>query len=131
MTDSSRVASGESSLDELDAHAVAGQLLHNAPQVVEVARQPVHAMHHHGVALAHKGERPVQFRTVRVLPGRRVGKEPIDRDLLELTFRVLVETAHPDIADAVTVHGVRLPPVCQDELFGSSAELVGEFQSHE
>ena len=43
MTDSSRFASGESSpvkaslfLDELDAHTAAGQLLHDAPQVVEV-----------------------------------------------------------------------------------------------
>ena len=70
-TDSSRVASGESSpvkvscsLTNSMQHAVAGQLLHDAPQIVEVARQPVHAMHHHGcVALAHKGERPVQFRT--------------------------------------------------------------------
>ena len=72
MTDSSRVASGESSpvkvscsLTNSMQHAVAGQLLHDAPQIVEVARQPVHAMHHHGVALAHKGERPVQFRTLQ------------------------------------------------------------------
>ena len=53
---------------------------------------------------------------LRVLPGRRVGKEPIDRDLLELAVRVLVEAAHPDIADAVTVYGGLLPLVCQDEL---------------
>ena len=58
---------------------------------------------------------PVPAR-LRVLPGRRVGKEPIDRDLLELAVRVLVEAAHPDIADAVTVYGGLLPLVCQDEL---------------
>ena len=58
-------AEGQLFLDELDAHAVAGQLLHDAPQIVEVARQPVNAMHHHGVALARKGEGPVQFRTLQ------------------------------------------------------------------
>ena len=31
-----------------------------------------------------------------------VSKELIGRDMLELAFRVLVETAHPDVADTVT-----------------------------
>ena len=39
-----------------------------------------------------------------------VGKELIGRDMLELAFRVRVEGAHPDVADAVTVHGVLLNP---------------------
>ena len=52
-----------------------------------------------------------QFRTLRVLTRSLVGKEPIDLDMLDLAFRVLVEAAHPDIADALTVH-----PVCQEEL---------------
>ncbi len=37
--------------------------------------------------------------------------------MFELAFRVLVEAAHPDVADAVTVQGVLLPPVCQEELY--------------
>ena len=36
---------------EVDA-AAQGQLLHDEPQIVEVARQPVHAVHHHHIALA-------------------------------------------------------------------------------
>ena len=39
---------------EVDA-AAQGQLLHDEPQVVEVARQPVHAVHHHHIALARQG----------------------------------------------------------------------------
>ena len=35
---------GQVFLDELDAHATPGQLPHDAPQVVEVASQTVHAM---------------------------------------------------------------------------------------
>ena len=64
-----RVLAGEGQifLNELDAHAALGKLLHDEPQVVEVSRQPVHAMHHHRVALAREGERPVQFRTLPVL----------------------------------------------------------------
>ena len=37
--------------------------------------------------------------------------------MLELAFRVLVEAAHSDVADAVTLQGVLLNPVCQEELF--------------
>ena len=35
-------------------------------------------------------------------------KEPIDRDMLELAFRLLVEAAHPNVADALIGQGV--PP---------------------
>ena len=59
----------------------------------------------------------LQFRTLRVLTRSLFGKESIDRDMLELAFRVLVEAAHPDIATAVTVHGVLPNPVCQEEVY--------------
>ena len=39
---------------EVDA-ATQGQLLHDEPQIVEVARQPVHAVHHYRIALARQG----------------------------------------------------------------------------
>ncbi len=35
-----------------------------------------------------------------------------------LAFRVLVEAAHPDLADAVTVH-----PICQEELCNPGREV--------
>ena len=100
-----------------------GQLLHDEPQVVEVARQPVHAVHHHCVVLAREGEQPFQFRTLPVLARSFVGKEPIDRDMLELAFRVLVEAAHPDVADAVTLQGVLLNPICQEELYNPGRDV--------
>jgi hypothetical protein len=40
------------------------------------------------------------------LTGRFVDKQPIHQDLIELPFRVLVETADPDVTDAFTVHDV-------------------------
>ena len=35
-----------------------------------------------------------------------------------LAFRVLVEAAHPDLADAVTVH-----PICQEELYNPGRDV--------
>ena len=43
-------------------------------------RQPVHAVHHHRVALAREGQQPFQFRTLPVLTRSLVGKEPIVKD---------------------------------------------------
>ena len=40
-----------------------------------------------------------------------------------LAFRVLVEAAYPDIADALTVHGVPLYPVCQEELYNPGRDV--------
>ena len=50
-------------------------------------------------------------------------KNLIDWDMLELAFRVRVEAAHPDVADAVTVHGVLLNPVCQEELYNPGRDV--------
>ena len=36
---------------------------------------------------------------------------------------VRVEAAHPDVADAVTVHGVLLNPVCQEELYNPGRDV--------
>ena len=67
-----------------------------------------------------------------------VSKELIGRDMLELAFRFRVEAAHPDVADAVTVHGVLLNPVCQEELYNpwtgcvhqSKLELYSDASAH-
>jgi len=96
---------GQTLLDELDAHAAFGQLLHKAAQIIEVARQPIHAVHHHGVAFAHEGQQRIEFRPLGVLARRLVGEHPADFDMLQLPFRVLVEAADPDIADALTLQG--------------------------
>ena len=38
--------------------------------------------------------------------------------MVELAFRVLVEAAHQDLADAVTVH-----PVCQEEPYNPGLDV--------
>ena len=43
--------------------------------------------------------------------------------MLELAFRVLVEAAHPDVADALTVQGVLLNSVYQEELFNPGRDV--------
>ena len=43
--------------------------------------------------------------------------------MLELAFRVLVEAAHPDVADAVTLQGVLLNPICQEELYNPGRDV--------
>ncbi len=107
---------GQALLDEFDAHAALGELLHQAAQIIEVARQAVHAMHHHGVALAHEGEQPFQLRTLGVLARRLISEQPVHRNLLELAFRVLVEAADADVADALTVRGTP-EDNCQEEIY--------------
>lgn len=81
------------------------QPLNDAAQVIEIACQPVHAVHHHGVALAHKGQQPFKFGTLRVLAGSLIGEYLTDFDLLQLPIRVLVEAADADIANALTLQG--------------------------
>ena len=45
-----------------------------------------------------KGRALSSFGRCVFLPEAVLVKEPIDRDMLELVFRVLVEAAHPDVA---------------------------------
>lgn len=80
-------------------------------QVVEVARQAIHAVHYHSVALAHEGQQRIQFRPLGVLARRFIGEYLVHPNLFELAFRVLVEAADPDIADTLTVQGCRLRKV--------------------
>ncbi len=63
-----------------------------------------------------KGRALSSFGRCVVLPEAVSVKEPIDRDMLELAFRVLVEAAHPDVADALTVQGILLNLICQKEI---------------
>jgi hypothetical protein len=80
-----------------------GQTLHDTAQVIKVAGQPIHAMHHDRVTIAHEGEQRFQFGPVSVLARRFVREYPGHLDVFQLPFRVLIETANPDIPDALTV----------------------------
>ncbi len=105
-----RVLAGEYQplLQELDSHAALGQLLHQAAQVVEVAGQAIHAVHHHRVALADEAQQRFELGALGVLAGCLVGEHLAHLGLFQLAFRVLVEAADPDVADAVPLHDVSL-----------------------
>lgn len=51
-----RVLPGEHQafLDEFDPHSLAGQRPHQAPEILKIAREPVHRVHQYDVALAHE-----------------------------------------------------------------------------
>ncbi|OIC34558.1 hypothetical protein A7L31_18895, partial [Acinetobacter baumannii] len=84
-------------LDEFDMHAALCQRLHDPAQIIEIARQAIHAMHHHGVAGAGEAYQRFQLRTLDILAGCLVAKSAINLDAFQLPFRVLVEGADPDI----------------------------------
>ncbi len=58
----------EALLQELDAHAALSQLLYQATQVIEVAGQPIHAVHHHCIAFADEAQQRFELGALGVLP---------------------------------------------------------------
>ena len=108
---------GQVFLDELYADTALCQLLHQPAQVIEVARQSIHAVHHYGVALAHEGRQHVELRSLRVLARCFVGEHFVGLDMLKLSFWILIEAADPYVADALTVQDVLLTEVCQEDIY--------------
>ncbi len=88
-------------LDEFDMHAALCQRLHDPAQIIEIARQAIHAMHHHGVAGAGEAYQRFQLRTLDILAGCLVAKSAINLDAFQLPFRVLVEGADPALLQIV------------------------------
>jgi hypothetical protein len=78
--------------------------LHQAAQVVQISRQAIHAAHNNNVALASEGKERLELRPLGILAGGFVGKDLIERNILQLPFGILIETAHPDITNALTWH---------------------------
>ena len=44
--------------------------------------------------------------------------------MLKLAFRVLVEAADADVTDALTVQGILLREMCQEEIYDLCLDLV-------
>jgi hypothetical protein len=55
----------------------------------------------------------LQLRALDVLARGVIGEDPVERHLLELPLRILIERADAHIADALTQHGRRK---CQGEI---------------
>ncbi|KNX93036.1 hypothetical protein A7907_00615 [Acinetobacter baumannii] len=87
-------------------------------------------MHHHGVALADEGQQPFQLGTLGVLARSLVGEHPRHLNTLQLPFRVLVEAADADIADALTLQdaskgkSVRMKSITFDGICQSIGNLT-------
>jgi len=71
-------------------------------QVVEVAGQPVHGVHDHGVAVTDEAEQRFQLWPFGVLARGAVGEGLVELDAVELPVEVLVQAADPGIADPLT-----------------------------
>lgn len=65
-------------------------------------------MDDNGIPLARETEERVELRPRDILARRFVGEGAIDGNLFELAVRVLVKTADPDIADALSSYGALL-----------------------
>jgi hypothetical protein len=73
---------------------------HDTAQIVKVTGESVHRMHHDAVAVANEPDQLVELRPGDVLAGGFFGEQPIGVDAIELAIGVLVDAAHPDIADS-------------------------------
>ena len=109
MTDNIKVAIGkndagehEALLERIQCHLALGQFLNGAPEIVEVAGKRIHAVHDNRVAVAHKGAKLLQGRSLHILAGCLVGKRPVHGNIVELPFGILIEAAEPNVADAIT-----------------------------
>jgi len=91
-------------LNEFYMHASLRQYLHDAAQIIEIARQAIHAMYKHNVAGARETHQRIQFRALGILTRCFVCKKSINLDAVQLTFRVLVESADSDIPNTLSDH---------------------------
>ncbi len=89
-------------LDELDPDTPFGQHLHQSPQVVQIPSQAIHAVHNNRIALTGEGKERLELRPLGILARGFVGKDLIERNILQLPSGVLIETADPDISNTLT-----------------------------
>ena len=74
-------------------------------------------MYDYRVALSGKRKQGLQLRALSVLALSLIGEQLVHVHLIELTLWILVETADPDITDALTSQNVLLNKMCQERLY--------------
>jgi hypothetical protein len=109
-------------LDEFNPHTLPRQALDQGPQVIEVPGEPVHAVHDQGVPVPEEAQQLLQLRALRVLARGLVREGPVQLDALELADRVLVQTADPDVSNALPGH---------DAFLTKSVRLKSKVPAHE
>jgi hypothetical protein len=82
---------------------------------IEVAGEPVHAVDNHGVTVTDEPQQLCQLWPCGV-PARGLVSENAGQDLaLELAQFILVYAAHPQVADALTIHDGLQFSTCENE----------------
>src|SRR5579875_2339959 len=93
---------GEVLFLEPDVHSAIREPENHLPKIVQVARQPIHRMADHGVALTYVPGQLHQFRPVEVLAGSLIHKAFVESDAFKLSQFFLVERADTQVADKLT-----------------------------
>jgi hypothetical protein len=91
-------------LDELHPHTLAGQALGQGTQVIEVARDPVHAVHDGGVPVPGEAQEFGQLWSGRVPAGGLVREDRVQDLAVELASFVLVQGAQAHVTDPLSSH---------------------------
>jgi hypothetical protein len=80
-------------------------------------------MHHDNIAFAHEGQQCVELWPLRIFARCLVGEYLVHLNLFQLTLRVLIEAADPDVADALTFQSSLPSEFCQVEIHDLSRHV--------
>ena len=83
-------------LDKFNANSAFGEVLYDLSQIIQITRQPIHAMYHYCVAIAHKRQELRKCWTLGVFARCLIGKDPIDQNLIKLPIRMLAIIIYDD-----------------------------------
>jgi hypothetical protein len=90
--------------DELHPRTFACEALDESTQVIEVAGEPVHAVHDDGVPVTGEPQQLSKLRPGRVPARGFVHEDPVQNLAFELAFLVLVQRADPHVPDPLSSH---------------------------
>jgi hypothetical protein len=96
-------------LDELHPNPFAGQALDQCAQVIQVAGEPVHAVHRDRVTVAGEPQQLRELGPGSVPPGSLVREDPVQDQPVELASLVLIQSAYPHIPNPLACHGFLQP----------------------
>ncbi len=82
-----------------DTYAALRQLLHQAPQVIQITGQTIHAVDYD----SGRPEHNFQLGPLGVLARSLVGEQFVHLGLFQLVFRILIVAANPDVTDALSL----------------------------
>jgi hypothetical protein len=89
---------------ELNPDTSIGERLDEPAQVVEIAREAVHAVHDHGIALTDERQHGFKLGPVDIFARGLVGKNPVERNTVQLAIDILIECTDPDVTDPLALH---------------------------